>query len=95
MSSKSLLELERGDCRFPVGETIEDDCNSAATLFCGEGREGLSSYCAAHHALAYRKVPPPKRAKIRGESIPKAPEPERWRFTRAGRKAPSVSLPVL
>jgi GcrA cell cycle regulator len=40
----SLLELERGDCRYPYGGEAEGE----AITFCGHPRREGSSYCVAH-----------------------------------------------
>jgi len=40
----SLLELERGDCRYPYG----GDAEGEAITFCGHPRRPGSSYCAPH-----------------------------------------------
>jgi GcrA cell cycle regulator len=43
----SLMELERGDCRYPYG----GDEDGEAISFCGHPRRRGSSYCAAHFHL--------------------------------------------
>jgi GcrA cell cycle regulator len=43
----SLLELERGDCRYPYGGDEEGE----AIAFCGHPRRVGSSYCAPHFHL--------------------------------------------
>lgn len=43
----SLLELERGDCRYPYGGEAEGE----AITFCGHPRREGSSYCVAHFHL--------------------------------------------
>ncbi len=43
----SLLELERGDCRYPYGGEVEGE----AITFCGHPRREGSSYCVAHFHL--------------------------------------------
>ena len=43
----SLLELERGDCRYPYG----GDADGEAITFCGHPRHQRSSYCMAHFHL--------------------------------------------
>jgi GcrA cell cycle regulator len=43
----SLLELERGDCRYPYGRDADGD----AITFCGHPRRRGSSYCAPHFHL--------------------------------------------
>ena len=43
----SLMELERGDCRYPYGGDEEDE----AITFCGHPRRQGSSYCMSHFHL--------------------------------------------
>jgi GcrA cell cycle regulator len=43
-----LLELERGDCRFPYG----GDKDGQAVTFCGHPRRTGSSYCTPHFHLS-------------------------------------------
>jgi GcrA cell cycle regulator len=43
----SLLDLERGDCRYPYGGDNEGE----AITFCGHPRRTGSSYCVAHFHL--------------------------------------------
>jgi GcrA cell cycle regulator len=43
----SLMDLERGDCRYPYGGDDEGE----AISFCGHPRRGGSSYCTAHFHL--------------------------------------------
>ncbi len=43
----SLMELERGDCRYPYG----GDGEGEAITFCGHPRREGSSYCAPHFHL--------------------------------------------
>jgi GcrA cell cycle regulator len=43
----SLIELERGDCRYPYG----GDGEGEAITFCGHPRRKGSSYCAPHFHL--------------------------------------------
>jgi GcrA cell cycle regulator len=43
----SLIELERGDCRYPYGGDEEGE----AITFCGHPRRAGSSYCAPHFHL--------------------------------------------
>ena len=55
---KTLLKLESGDCRWPVG-----DPRSPEFFYCGGAAEEGQSYCAYHCRVAYqpridrRKVP--------------------------------------
>jgi GcrA cell cycle regulator len=44
----SLMEIERGDCRYPYG----GDAEGEAITFCGHPRRPGSSYCTAHFHLA-------------------------------------------
>ncbi len=44
----SLVELERGDCRYPYGGDEEGE----AVTFCGHPRRNGSSYCTPHFHLA-------------------------------------------
>ncbi|MCP4618683.1 MAG: hypothetical protein GY844_19890 [Bradyrhizobium sp.] len=44
----SLLQLERGDCRFPYG----GDTDGQAITFCGHPRRKGSSYCTPHFHLS-------------------------------------------
>lgn len=44
----SLLDLERGDCRYPYG----GDTDGEAMTFCGHPRRPGSSYCTAHFHLS-------------------------------------------
>jgi GcrA cell cycle regulator len=44
----SLIELERGDCRYPYGGDEENE----AITFCGHKRRPGSSYCAPHFHLS-------------------------------------------
>jgi GcrA cell cycle regulator len=43
----SLMELERGDCRYPYG----GDAEGEAITFCGHPRREGSSYCVPHFQL--------------------------------------------
>jgi len=43
----ALIDLERGDCRFPYG----GDRDGEAITFCGHPRREGSSYCTAHFRL--------------------------------------------
>jgi GcrA cell cycle regulator len=45
----SIMDLKSGDCRWPIG-----DPRKPTFSFCGDGVRDSSSYCAAHHQLAYR-----------------------------------------
>jgi GcrA cell cycle regulator len=44
----TLVELERGDCRFPYG----GDLDGEAITFCGHPRRKGSSYCTPHFHLS-------------------------------------------
>jgi GcrA cell cycle regulator len=48
----SLIELERGDCRYPYGGDEEDE----AITFCGRPRRPGSSYCTPHFHLSRNPV---------------------------------------
>lgn len=48
---KPLLDLERGECRWPVTDT-------KPYLFCAEPRDGESSYCACHKAMSVAEAQP-------------------------------------
>ena len=54
----SLIELERGDCRYPYGGDEEGE----AITFCGHPRRPGSSYCAPHFHLSRNPVELPERA---------------------------------
>jgi hypothetical protein len=53
----SLIELERGDCRYPYG----GDEDGEAITFCGHPRRAGSCYCAPHFHLSRNPVAPPER----------------------------------
>jgi GcrA cell cycle regulator len=44
----ALMDLKRGDCRYPYG----GDADGEAITFCGHRRRRGSSYCAAHFKLS-------------------------------------------
>jgi len=54
----SLIELERGDCRYPYGGDEEGE----AITFCGRPRRAGSSYCTPHFHLSRNPVELPGRA---------------------------------
>ena len=54
----SLIELERGDCRYPYGGDEEGE----EITFCGHPRRPGSSYCTPHFHLSRDPVEPPERA---------------------------------
>jgi hypothetical protein len=54
----SLIELERGDCRYPYGGDEEGE----AITFCGYPRRPGSSYCTPHFHLSRNPVELPERA---------------------------------
>jgi GcrA cell cycle regulator len=54
----SLIELERGDCRYPYGGDEEGE----AITFCGHPRRAGSRYCTPHFHLSRNPVEPPERA---------------------------------
>jgi hypothetical protein len=53
----ALIELGRGDCRFPYG----GDLDGEAITFCGRPRRKGSSYCTPHFHLAREPVVPAQR----------------------------------
>ncbi len=53
----SLLELERGDCRYPYGGDAENE----AITFCGHPRRPGSSYCTPHFHLTRKPKTPAER----------------------------------
>ena len=56
----SLIELERGDCRYPYGGDEEGE----VITFCGHPRRAGSSYCAPHFELSRTPVASPEREAI-------------------------------
>jgi GcrA cell cycle regulator len=54
----SLVELERGDCRYPYGGDEEGE----VITFCGHPRRAGSSYCNPHFHLSREPLVPPERA---------------------------------
>ncbi|MGQ0686430.1 GcrA family cell cycle regulator [Bradyrhizobium sp.] len=54
----TLVELERGDCRYPYGGELEGD----AITFCGHRRRKGSSYCTPHFHLTRNPDVPTERA---------------------------------
>jgi hypothetical protein len=57
----SLIELERGDCRYPYGGDEEGE----AITFCGHPRRPGSSYCAPHFHLSRNPVEPVSAVSLR------------------------------
>lgn len=53
----ALIELGRGDCRFPYG----GDLDGEAITFCGRPRRKGSSYCTPHFHLTREPVVPLER----------------------------------
>jgi len=53
----SLVELKRGDCRYPYGGDEEGE----VITFCGHPRRAGSSYCAPHFHLSRDPIVPPER----------------------------------
>ena len=53
----ALIELGRGDCRFPYG----GDLDGEAITFCGRPRRKGSSYCTPHFHLTRDPVVPDER----------------------------------
>jgi GcrA cell cycle regulator len=56
----SLLDLEHGKCRWPVGEPAAGGA-AADFIFCGNAAVEGFSYCAGHARMAYR-MPARRRA---------------------------------
>ena len=54
----SVVDLERGDCRYPYGGDEEGE----AITFCGHPRRPGSSYCAPHFHLSRGPGTPSERA---------------------------------
>ena len=52
----SLIDLERGDCRYPYG----GDSEGEAITFCGHPRRPGSSYCTPHFHLSRNSDLPPE-----------------------------------
>lgn len=48
---RSLLALEPGGCRWPLGEPGQETAG-----FCGAARLNRSSYCGPHKALSCERV---------------------------------------
>jgi GcrA cell cycle regulator len=57
----SLMDLERGDCRYPYG----GDADGEAITFCGHRRRRGSSYCTAHFKLSRGPGTASERAAVR------------------------------
>jgi GcrA cell cycle regulator len=53
-----LMELERGDCRYPYGGDVEGE----PITFCGHPRREGSSYCTPHFHLTLGPGTPSERA---------------------------------
>lgn len=53
----TLVELERGDCRYPYGGDEEGE----AITFCGHPRRPGASYCTPHFHLSRSRSTPPER----------------------------------
>jgi GcrA cell cycle regulator len=53
----SLIELERGHCRYPYGGDEEGE----VITFCGHPRRAGSSYCTPHFELSRNPVASPER----------------------------------
>ncbi len=53
----ALVELERGDCRYPYGGELDGD----AITFCGHRRRSGSSYCTPHFHLTRNPEVPTER----------------------------------
>jgi GcrA cell cycle regulator len=55
---KSTMELGPRDCRWPVGDPQEP-----GFFFCGAVQRDGSSYCTAHHRIAYNRIREPVNAR--------------------------------
>ena len=60
----SLIDLERGDCRYPYGGDEEGE----AITFCGHPRRPGSSYCTPHFHLSRNPDRPPEPSRARPRS---------------------------
>lgn len=56
-----LAELERAECRYPVGKDVSVP---GAHLFCGTPTRDKSSYCKTHHNIVWQQMP--TRVRVRG-----------------------------
>ena len=64
MAPRALLELEAGQCRWPVVDNA--DGIRGRHLFCGAERdEGGGSYCAEHRELRVEPADPDLEAELR------------------------------
>jgi GcrA cell cycle regulator len=45
---KALVDLEPGDCRWPLGDPLEPGFQ-----FCADAAHAGTAYCARHHAIAH------------------------------------------
>jgi len=62
---KTLLDLEPGDCRWPIGEPTHDDFH-----FCGKPHAPGRPYCAQHWRLAFQPPRPrPHRPAIQPPTV--------------------------
>ena len=50
-ATATLMTIERGECRWPIGDPLEDDFG-----FCGREQLGRGPYCE-HHAALVSKAP--------------------------------------
>jgi GcrA cell cycle regulator len=55
---KTFIELGPHDCRWPVGDPQEP-----GFFFCGAVQRDGSSYCSAHHHVAYNRIREPVNAR--------------------------------
>lgn len=55
---KSILDLDRGDCRWPIGDPGHPDFH-----FCNGRQEPGQSYCAHHVSIAYAAPVPATRTR--------------------------------
>jgi GcrA cell cycle regulator len=61
----SLIELERGDCRYPYGGDEEGE----TITFCGHPRRPGSSYCTPHFHLSRNPVEPPGEGSMKETAV--------------------------
>jgi GcrA cell cycle regulator len=61
----SVVELERGDCRYPYGGDEEGE----AITFCGHPRRPGSSYCTPHFHLSRNPVEPPGEGSMKETAV--------------------------
>ncbi len=65
MNPTSLLDLERDQCRFPLGDVNEP--GTAETMFCGAKQADGSSYCQHHHERCQTPYKRPRKRRDRSK----------------------------